>query len=75
MTDRLTKEIRRGRIDQLHAHETATALLLMNERYLMATLGRVPQADAKTVAETLARIWVRTLYWIDGIDEAEEYES
>jgi len=66
VTDRLTKEIRRGRIDQLHVRETATALLLMNERYLMDTLGRVPQADARTVAETLDRIWVRTLYGAGG---------
>ena len=75
VTDRLTEEMRRGRIDQLHARQTATALLLMNERYLMDTLGRVPQADAKMVAETLDRIWVRTLYGIDGTDEAEEYDS
>jgi AcrR family transcriptional regulator len=75
VTDRLTKEIRRGRIGQLHARQTATALLLMNERYLMDTLGRAPQADAKTVAETLDRIWVRTLYGIDGTDEAEAYDS
>jgi TetR/AcrR family transcriptional regulator, ethionamide resistance regulator len=68
VTDRLTKEIRRGRVDHLHARQTATALLLMNERYLMDTLGRVPQADARTVAETLDRIWVRTLYGADGAD-------
>jgi hypothetical protein len=67
--------MRRGRIDQLHARQTATALLLMNERYLMDTLGRVPQADAKMVAETLDRIWVRTLYGTDGTNEAEEYDS
>jgi TetR/AcrR family transcriptional regulator, ethionamide resistance regulator len=75
VSERLTKEIRRGRIDKLHARETATALLLMNERYLMDTLGRAPQADAKTVAETLGRIWVRTLYRTDGTDETEEYDS
>jgi AcrR family transcriptional regulator len=71
VTDRLMEEISRGRIAHLHARETATALLLMNERYLMDTLGRVPQADGKTVAETLDRIWVRTLYGTDGTDEAE----
>src|SRR5215216_1847166 len=68
VSERLTKEIRRGRIEQLHVRETATALLLMNERYLMDALGRVPQADARTVAETLDRIWVRTLYGADGAD-------
>jgi hypothetical protein len=75
VTDRLTKEIRRGCIDHLHARETATALLLMNERYLMDTLGRAPQADAKPIAETLERIWVRTLYGTDRTDGAEEYDS
>jgi TetR/AcrR family transcriptional regulator, ethionamide resistance regulator len=75
VTDRLMEEISRGRIDQLHARETATALLLMNERYLMDTLGRAPQADAKRVAETLGRIWVRTLYGTDGTDGTEEYDS
>src|SRR5215210_1906166 len=68
VTERLTKEIRRGRIDQLHARQTATALLLMNERYLMDALGRVPQADERTVAETLDRIWVRTMYGADRTD-------
>jgi TetR/AcrR family transcriptional regulator, ethionamide resistance regulator len=75
VTDRVTKEIRRGRINQLHARETATALLLMNERYLMETLGRFPQADSKTVAETLGRIWVRTLYGTDETDETDEYNN
>jgi TetR/AcrR family transcriptional regulator, ethionamide resistance regulator len=75
VTDRLTKEMRSGRIAQLHARQTATALLLMNERYLMDTLGRASQAEAKTVAETLGRIWVRTLYGTDGTDEAEESDS
>ena len=69
------EEIRRGRIDQLHARETATALLLMNESYLMDTLGRAPQADAKRVAETLGRIWVRTLYGTERTDETYEYDS
>jgi AcrR family transcriptional regulator len=75
VTDRLTKEISRGRINHLRARETATALLLMNERYLMDTLGRAPQADAETVAETLDHIWVRTWYGTDGTDETDEYAS
>jgi TetR/AcrR family transcriptional regulator, ethionamide resistance regulator len=75
VTDRLMEEIRRGRIDQLHARETATALLLMNESYLMDTLGRAPQADAKRVAKTLGRIWVRTLYGTDRTHETDEYDS
>jgi TetR/AcrR family transcriptional regulator, ethionamide resistance regulator len=75
VTDRIMEEIRRGRIDQLYARETATALLLMNERYLMDTLGGAPQADAKRVAETLSRIWMRALYGTDRTDETDEYDS
>ena len=75
VTNRLMEEIRRGRISQLHARETATALLLMNESYLMDTLGRAPQADAKRVAETLDRIWVRTLYGTDRTGETDEDDS
>jgi TetR/AcrR family transcriptional regulator, ethionamide resistance regulator len=75
VTDRLREEIRRGRIDQLHPRETATALLLMNERYLMDTLARAPQADAKTVADTLGHIWVRALYGTDRTEETDENDS
>jgi TetR/AcrR family transcriptional regulator, ethionamide resistance regulator len=75
VTDRLTKEIRSGRIAHLHARETATALLLMNERYLMDKLGRAPQADEKMVAETLGRIWVRALYGTDRTVETDEYDG
>jgi hypothetical protein len=34
----------------------------MSERYLTETLGRLPQEAPEKVVETLARIWVRTLY-------------
>jgi AcrR family transcriptional regulator len=42
--------------------EIAIALMLMNERYLIEKLGSRPQADPKTVAETLTAIWMRVLY-------------
>lgn len=42
--------------------EAATALLLMNERYLMDRLGRLPQHDPATVARTIRTVWTRTLY-------------
>lgn len=44
--------------------EAATALLLMNERYLMDRLGRLPQHDHTTVADTLRTVWTRTLYGV-----------
>ncbi len=46
----------------LDPDETATALLLMNERYLMDRLGRLPQGDPGVAAATLQVIWSRVLY-------------
>lgn len=45
--------------------ELATALLLLNERYLMDRLGTQPQADPDLVALTLRTLWHRTLYGTD----------
>jgi TetR/AcrR family transcriptional regulator, ethionamide resistance regulator len=55
-------EMEAGRILPLDAQETARALCLMNDRYLLAALGRAPSAAPETVIETLATIWTRTLY-------------
>jgi AcrR family transcriptional regulator len=55
-------EIDAGRILPLDARETARALCLMNDRYLLAVLGHTPTAAPDTVIETLATIWTRTLY-------------
>jgi len=47
---------------ELDAHETARALVWLNERYLSEAFGRPPQdAPAKVVA-ILSRIWLATLY-------------
>lgn len=63
-TQRIRAEVERGAItmSDLEPREIATALLLMNESYLIEKLGRRPQADPKVVAETLVAIWVRVLY-------------
>jgi TetR/AcrR family transcriptional regulator, ethionamide resistance regulator len=45
--------------------ELATALLLLNERYLMDRLGTQPQADPKLVSNTLCTLWHRALYGSD----------
>ena len=37
----------------------------MNDRYLLAALGRTRTATPETVVETLATIWTRTLYGAD----------
>jgi AcrR family transcriptional regulator len=59
---RIAGETAQGQVAGLDARETARALVLMSERYLTETLGRLPQEAPEKVVETLARIWVRTLY-------------
>ena len=55
-------EIEAGRVLPLDAQETARALSLMNDNYLLATLGRTRTATPEKVVETLSTIWTRTLY-------------
>ena len=55
-------EIEAGRILPLDAKETARALSLMNDAYLLAALGRTRTATPEKVVETLSTIWTRTLY-------------
>ena len=55
-------EMAAGSIPPLDAHETARALVWMNERYLTESLGREPYAPSRTVADTLLTIWTRVLY-------------
>jgi TetR/AcrR family transcriptional regulator, ethionamide resistance regulator len=59
---RIAEEIARGRITGLDSRETARALVLMSERYLTESLGRLPQEPPERVVETLATIWLRALY-------------
>ena len=55
-------EMAAGRVLPLNSRETATALVWMNERYLVESLGREPYSSPKTVADTLLTIWTRVLY-------------
>lgn len=50
-----------GEMKGLDPQQTATALILMNERYLIEGLGKEPTADS-IVVETLFTIWRRVLY-------------
>jgi hypothetical protein len=59
---RIAHETKRGDVVGLDARETARALVLMSERYLTESLGRVPQESPEKVVETLSTIWVRVLY-------------
>lgn len=51
-----------GRIRTLDTRETATALILMNERYLADRMGRIPQANSEAAVEALYCIWSAVLY-------------
>ena len=52
-----------GRTDgDLDAHETARALVWLNERYLSDALGRLPRDDPAKAVGILSRIWLATLY-------------
>ncbi len=51
-----------GVMRDLNPEQIATALILMNERYLIDKLGQDPQAAAPLIIETLFTIWRRVLY-------------
>jgi AcrR family transcriptional regulator len=67
---RLRAEIRAGRAVLKNPEATAHALLLMNERYLVETLGRNPDQRIAPVVRTLQQIWVRTIYAADSAPAA-----
>jgi TetR/AcrR family transcriptional regulator, ethionamide resistance regulator len=60
--EHIEDDIKAGLIEPLAPRETARALVLMTERYLVATFGHDPQAPTETVVETLWTLWVRALY-------------
>ena len=59
---RIREGVERGVIKGLDAEQVATALVFMNEGYLIEKLGSHPQTDPKVVADTLLLIWQRVLY-------------
>jgi AcrR family transcriptional regulator len=61
--ERISAEQAAGRMTgQLDAHETARALVWLNERYLAEAFGHAPQEDPERVVAVLSRIWLATLY-------------
>lgn len=53
----------RGRIGELpDVDQTARALIWLDERYLLDSFGREPQADPAVVVDVLHNIWLSTLY-------------
>jgi TetR/AcrR family transcriptional regulator, ethionamide resistance regulator len=63
---RIAEESALGNVGGLDSRETARALVLMSERYLTESLGRLPQEPPERVVETLSTIWLRVLYGNSG---------
>jgi AcrR family transcriptional regulator len=49
-------------LEGVDPHEIASALLWMNERFMIEKFGREPHADPKVVTETLITIWSRVFF-------------
>ncbi|HMA48021.1 MAG TPA: TetR/AcrR family transcriptional regulator [Frankiaceae bacterium] len=62
---RIEDEAARGRIPRPVPRDVARALVLMNEAYLLDTLGRVPPEDPGQVVAALHFVWTRALYGHD----------
>lgn len=64
----LARDVEEGRLQPVNTVELARALTILNEAYLMETLGRVPpQASPEDVLETLLVVWTRTLLPADNL--------
>ena len=61
-TTRIERDLETGRAAPVDPAPTAGALVWMSERYLLMTLGRLPTEPVDRVVDTLATIWIRTLY-------------
>lgn len=66
---RISRDVKAGvSPDGLDPEQTARALVLMTERYLLDTFGRPERRPSRSEAEavlgTLEEIWVRTLYGV-----------
>jgi AcrR family transcriptional regulator len=65
--EHIDEQLASGDIAPLNAYETARALILLNEAYLLEMLGpRESQADPELVHQTLLVIWLRTLYGVSA---------
>ena len=64
---RISRDIEAGVTpDDLDPEQTARALVLMTERYLLDTFGRpegrLSRRETEAILDTLEEVWVRTLY-------------
>lgn len=59
---RIRAEIEAGNSAVEDAREVASALVWMNERYLLRCYGRTREADPEIAARALAEVWLATVY-------------
>ena len=59
---RIAADVASGRSAVANPEQVASALVWMNERYLLDQFGREPFGDPDVAAATLAEIWIRTVY-------------
>lgn len=62
---RIARDVDAGLSRVADPDEVATALVWMNERYLLDLFGRPPLGDPERAARTLTEIWRRTVYGRD----------
>jgi AcrR family transcriptional regulator len=59
---RIRQGINDGKFLPCNPEEVSTALVLLNERYMIESAERSPQPQVRQIAETLFTIWKRVLY-------------
>ena len=59
---RIALEVAEGRSTVADPEEVGSALVWMNERYLLDRFGQAPLGDPERAAEALTEIWVRAVY-------------
>lgn len=65
-TEAIVRDVAHGAMQVVDAEQMSRALSAMMERYLLRSFGRAPFPDPAVVAETLATVWIRTLYTPGG---------
>jgi len=62
---RIAQDVAAGRSRVTAPDDVATALVWMNERYLLDLFGRPPLGDPERAVRTLTEVWRRTVYGRD----------
>jgi TetR/AcrR family transcriptional regulator, ethionamide resistance regulator len=64
--ERIATEVAEGRSRVADPQEVGSALVWMNERYLLDHFGQAPLGDPERAAEALTEIWLRVVYGSDA---------